>query len=179
MFLILLLQGHNLRSANVLEHQRPQDLGLLNEAISLIETTSDANEDRLGISMIQTLKSLVEIEGRSAMGHRYAVWVEDHSAHHDTRGNLDGMSLPIPYFGSIRIAQQDSPFTQSLPTLDYDSSYTRDLNASGAGNCNETDQPFYCLNDENDVAFLSSWLNEGALTEQTEAEMDLLSMPDR
>ena len=101
MFPLVHLVGHSLGRANVLEHQRLHDLGIIKEVISIIEETSFANQGTLSTSMVQVLKRLLEIELRSVNGRSYFIWLEDAPVGKDcyeAREDDDGLSLPMPLF---------------------------------------------------------------------------------
>ncbi|KAF3931634.1 hypothetical protein ABW20_dc0104246 [Dactylellina cionopaga] len=127
MFLLVHLNGHSLGSANFFEHQRPHDLGIVNRVINLIDETSSANKDEVSASIAQGLKRLVGIEGKAADGHIYLMWVEEAGKENlKIREGEDGLWLPLPYFGSIRIARQkpnnssislDTPLDPVEPSL--------------------------------------------------------------
>jgi hypothetical protein len=80
------IDGHLLGQINVLEHQRPRDLGIISEVLDLVQEISTAS------SMVQNLKELVEIESEVADGANYA-WTDESGV---------GLELKIPYFGTIR-----------------------------------------------------------------------------
>ena len=118
MFLLVHIRGHRLGRANMFDHQRPHDLGIINEVIRIIGEISRANKDALSTSMVQVLRRLVEIEAHSADGGRYFIWIEEvpvGKGNFEIRKDEDGLSLPIPYFGILRIALREPPSLQ-LPT---------------------------------------------------------------
>ncbi|OCL13269.1 hypothetical protein AOQ84DRAFT_436443 [Glonium stellatum] len=150
MFLLVHLNGHSLGRANVLEHQRLHDLGIINEVISIIKETSFANKDALGTSMVQVLKKLLEIEAHSADGRSCFIWMEESPVgkdNYEIREDDDGLSLPIPYFGSIRIASQEPRKLQSPADLGLNSIYTAEL-ASGISTATGYSDTRYTIGDQ-------------------------------
>lgn len=79
------IDGHRCEKLNFLEHQRPQDLNIINDFLDLIENLSVAN------SATQNVKKLLKIESEVANGANYA-WTD--------AGGVD-LEFKIPYFGTM------------------------------------------------------------------------------
>lgn len=80
------IDGHQLCQMNVLEHQRPHDLGIIGDVLRLIEEISIQSE------MVQKVHKLIEIEFEAANGVIYT-WAEEGDP---------GTEVQIPYFGIMR-----------------------------------------------------------------------------
>ncbi|KFZ03824.1 hypothetical protein V502_10634 [Pseudogymnoascus sp. VKM F-4520 (FW-2644)] len=81
------IDGHRLGQANALEHQRPQDLTIVNNVLSLFEEMP-----------VQILKKLVRIEAQAADGANY-MWMKKRGV---------GLELTMPYFGTVRCVLMSS-----------------------------------------------------------------------
>ena len=107
--LIAHIDGHRLDNANVLEHQRSHDLGLVERAIELMEHLSTADNDKGRRSYAESLRQLVQMEADAADGSVFQAWNEPDAVGHLAEGSLDGQNtimLSVPYFGGIYIAQE-------------------------------------------------------------------------
>lgn len=107
--LLIHIDGHRLGRENVIERQRPRDLGLVSDVINSIKETSRWNQDRLSRHSIQTLERLVEIEANTADGVVWYMWMEAGSMEEQNDQNSkreQGIRLQIPYFGFLCIANQ-------------------------------------------------------------------------
>ncbi|KAJ5832111.1 hypothetical protein N7474_000422 [Penicillium riverlandense] len=104
--LVAHLDGHHLGRTNVLEHQRPHDLGIISRVIDLMEEVLAPNKDAQGTSRVHILKRLTDIEEDAMNGSDYYAWNEENATRDDGEAQEDGktLKLPIPYFGSIHIA---------------------------------------------------------------------------
>jgi hypothetical protein len=103
------INGHRLGRGNVLDHQRPQDLKLLNDTIICIESASPLSKVSLTSISLQTLKRLMAIETECAAGASYEVWVEDDGVDKGTSELMtskEGLKIKLPYLGTLRIASQ-------------------------------------------------------------------------
>lgn len=80
------IDGHRLGQANALEHQRPQDLTIVNNVLNLFEEMPVPNLE------VEILKKLVRIEAQAADGANY-MWMKKSGI---------GLGLTIPYFGTVR-----------------------------------------------------------------------------
>jgi hypothetical protein len=110
--LLLHIAGHQLGSqVNALEHQRPQDLCLIEQNIEALEAIfASANADS-GYGNVGTLKSLMEIEAEATFGMQYSTWMEncDPATASDKPRVADPvLKIPIPYHGQICIAKNDA-----------------------------------------------------------------------
>ncbi|KAJ5975788.1 hypothetical protein N7481_009495 [Penicillium waksmanii] len=111
------LDGHRHGSANVLDHQRNRDLGLISESIDMMEKVSMANNDPRGLVLIQILRNLMALEDAAAEGSTYHAWCDERiEASDDSQESLteDSLSLSIPYFGKIHISCRRSSLPQEL-----------------------------------------------------------------
>ncbi|RAL02545.1 uncharacterized protein BO80DRAFT_453784 [Aspergillus ibericus CBS 121593] len=100
------IMGHRLGSANILEHQRPQDLATIQKVIRTLDelcSTDDPNRES-AIETRRQLSMLLTIEADAANGVNYTAYIEDGV---DT-GTMcitpsPSLRLPVPYFGAICI----------------------------------------------------------------------------
>lgn len=103
------IDGHRLRHANVLEHQRAGDLGMINNVIEILEVFADRRSDYMDLSCVRVLNVLLQIETEAAEGVEYDVWSEAPAA-----GEIDcvmekkenGIELMVPTVGTIHITRQ-------------------------------------------------------------------------
>ncbi|KAJ5127033.1 hypothetical protein N7448_007812 [Penicillium atrosanguineum] len=111
------LDGHRLGNANVLEHQRPHDLGIIQKVTDLIEDISASDKHPLDVSRAQILRRFIEVEADAADGSSYCAWKNDGN---DSDGS-DGLKLSIPYFGILHITRQQrqKSLGMEIPDLDY------------------------------------------------------------
>jgi hypothetical protein len=96
--------GHRLGDANVLEHQRPHDLGIIEKVTNLIEEISASDKHPSDISRVQILRRFLDVEADAADGSAYSTWKNN-----ETGGNVldgDGLQLSIPFFGTLHITRQ-------------------------------------------------------------------------
>jgi hypothetical protein len=101
--------GHRRGSANVLEHQRPHDLGVLENVITCMAKVSAKNRDSQGSARCQSLGKFVKIEADAADGSDFLVWGADRVGNHKENEALDSKSdleISIPYLGTIYITRQ-------------------------------------------------------------------------
>jgi hypothetical protein len=105
------LSGHRRGSANVLEHQRPHDLGVLENVIDCMEKISSMNRDAQGSARAQSLRQFMKIEAEAADGSQFLVCgadgVDNNKQNKDVGRNCD-FEIPMPYFGTIRLIRQIS-----------------------------------------------------------------------
>ena len=110
--LLLHIEGHQLGScANALEHQRPQDLCMIEDNLGTLGEIFSSAMTSSGYGDIHDLERLLEIESEAAHGGQYSTWMEDRD--HTTEADQDGsmrlaLKIPIPYFGHICVAHQTS-----------------------------------------------------------------------
>ncbi|OBT64992.1 hypothetical protein VE03_05658 [Pseudogymnoascus sp. 23342-1-I1] len=106
------IDGHRLGQANALEHQRPQDLIIVNNVLNLFEGMS------VPISEVEVLKKLVRIEAQAADGANY-MWMKNKGI---------GLELTVPYFGTVRcvlmssqehVLWHEASLLPSLDTADF------------------------------------------------------------
>lgn len=96
------LNGHRLGNANVLEHQRPHDLGIIEQVIDLLEDISALDKHSLDLSRADILRRFIEVEADAADGSSYRTWKSDGTDGDET----DSLRLSIPYFGILHITRQ-------------------------------------------------------------------------
>jgi hypothetical protein len=100
------LDEHCLNGESSLEHQRPQDLQLVDFAIEALEDLAKKRRDLMDDSSIQLLRKLMEIEEDSANGTEYTIWKED-----PVIGEIEcsikevncGFELMVPTLGKVQI----------------------------------------------------------------------------
>lgn len=108
------LDGHRYGSANVLDHQRLHDIGLLGESISLMEKISTINNDLNSSLLIRIMRRLMIIENDTAEGSSYYACNDGNVEASDQNSEIitdDSLSLSIPYFGRISISRQRPQFS--------------------------------------------------------------------
>lgn len=106
------LNGHSLGSSNVLEHQRPHDLGILEDVICCMDKVSSLNRDLQGCARARVLKQLAKIEANAADGCDYEI----HSAGSLAQTNgakpvgiKSDLEVSLPYLGSIHVTRRITP----------------------------------------------------------------------
>lgn len=102
MLLLTHVDSHSLSRANVLEHQRPHGLGIIRDAIRVMEQTCRPDEDSLGTSYPKILKRLVQIEAEAAEGACCVISTAHDAGEGEPRTESvkdDGLTIRIPYFG--------------------------------------------------------------------------------
>lgn len=111
------LDGHRLETANVLEHQRPHDLGIIEKVTDLTEVVSASDKHPLDVSRAQILRRFIEMEADAADGSSYCARKSD--TNDNDRHN--GLKLSIPYFGILHITrrQEQSFFGMEVPHPNY------------------------------------------------------------
>ncbi|KAJ5161550.1 hypothetical protein N7492_006942 [Penicillium capsulatum] len=102
------LSSHRLGEFNVLEHQRPHDLGTLEQAIGLMEHLSTLQREPQGVSHVKILRRPMQIESDAADGTLPHAWTDDTNIEDPDRiWDEQGIFvLSIPYFGAIHISRQ-------------------------------------------------------------------------
>ena len=104
------IDGHGLGEGNVLEHQHPPDLGLVNDAMSIMELVVQRSDDEYSRSCLGILRMLVEIENvASSSASPFRVWSEPDAPYEANCYAIsmdDGLDLSIPYFGRVYIRPQ-------------------------------------------------------------------------
>ncbi|GLB07406.1 hypothetical protein AtubIFM57258_002742 [Aspergillus tubingensis] len=109
--------GHRSGSENVLEHQRPQDLAMIQQAIDTLAEvcTSDGPNRDSAIKTRSWLSRLLNIEAGAADGINYIACLErDNVGPDDALSHTpdQGLRFPIPYFGVICIIPEPVPDLQ-------------------------------------------------------------------
>lgn len=109
--LLIHIDGHRLKAENVLEHQRPRDLAVIDDVIHVMEEISSVNKDNLTQSYVKILSSLIRMEEYAADGAEYLTWLDPETTENDnTQATIkDQMNFPLPYFGRFHISREMSP----------------------------------------------------------------------
>ncbi|KAJ6120683.1 hypothetical protein N7523_004963 [Penicillium sp. IBT 18751x] len=108
------LDGHCLGNANVLEHQRSHDLGMIETVANLIEDLRASNEHSFDVSQAQVLKRFINIEADAADGSSY----HTRKGEGNDSGRSDGLELSIPYIGVLHITRQQEQSSVGMETTD-------------------------------------------------------------
>lgn len=106
------LEGHQVSSMNVLEHQRCHDLGMIERVIEFIKLVSALNQNSLAAAQSQTLSKLLEIEAHAADGLPYLIRVERGMSTGDVRdvgATLHDFQVSVLYCGIVHISHQVPP----------------------------------------------------------------------
>jgi hypothetical protein len=106
--LLLHIEGHQLgASTNVLEHQRPQDLCLIEDNVGTLREIFGSAMTSSGYGEIRDLEKLIEVEAEAAHGVHYSSWMADRNleCESDRDRNLV-LKIPIPYFGHVCVARK-------------------------------------------------------------------------
>ncbi|KAJ5677006.1 uncharacterized protein N7477_002639 [Penicillium maclennaniae] len=111
------LDGHCLGNANVLEHQRPHNLGMIETVANLIEDLRASDEQCFDVSQAQVLRRFIKIEADAADGSS----CHTRKGEGNDSGRTDGLELSIPYFGILHITRQQKQrsFGMEIPDPDY------------------------------------------------------------
>ena len=107
--LLMHIGGHQIdHAANVFEHQRSQDLYLVESSIAMIEDIFKSTGADTGYGDVGALHKLLKFEAEAAYGTPYSTWM-DRSSSTDATYRLDDLNLalkiPIPYHGCICISR--------------------------------------------------------------------------
>ena len=108
------LAGHRLDCANVLEHQRPQDLAAIQEAVSFIEELFCSINDDSASSNACVLNGLLKAEADAGEGIEYIV-LHENSPKPDafeTCKDEYKVELSMPYIGTLKVIRQDQRCTE-------------------------------------------------------------------
>ncbi|WAO84794.1 Fungal-trans domain-containing protein [Fusarium falciforme] len=99
------LDGHRLGRANVLMHQRLEDLGLVQMAIKSIEGLVALSPRSQGEIEARVLKGLLDIEARAADGVLHTIHIDEWGSGGECYVFEEGETLDFraPYFGRVRI----------------------------------------------------------------------------
>lgn len=101
--------GHRLGNANVLEHQRSHDLGIIEKVIELMEELSSSDGEDPGACCTQILRRLIEMEADAADGSFYRISSGQSNCENVGRQDIAGsyeLQLSIPYFDKLHFARQ-------------------------------------------------------------------------
>ncbi|KAJ5977797.1 hypothetical protein N7501_001139 [Penicillium viridicatum] len=110
--LLIHMDGHRLKTENVLEHQRPRDLAVIDDVIHVMEEISRVHKDSLTQSYVKILSTLVRMEEYAGHGAEYLTWLEPETPEdNDTQATIEDQraSFPLPYFGRFHISREMSP----------------------------------------------------------------------
>ena len=106
--LVLHIEGHQPGShACALEHQRPQDLCLIEDNLGTVREIFRSAVTSSGYGDMRDLEKLIEVEAEAAHGVQYSTWMVDLNL--ECESDLDRnlvLKIPIPYFGHICVAQK-------------------------------------------------------------------------
>lgn len=113
------IDGHRFGRMNVLEHLRPQDLGMIKDVLEVMDDAVGPSEMALNV------KQLVAIESEVAKGKGYD-WV---------KGGEVGLQFELPFFGTLRAVprglQKSRSETEQDHTLGRDNNLSVDLAVFG------------------------------------------------
>lgn len=110
--LLIHIDGHRLKSENVLEHQRPRDLAVIDDVIHVMEEISGVHKDSLTQSYVKILSTLVRMEEYAADGAEYLTWLNPETPeNNNTQSTIEDqkMNFPLPYFGRFHVSREMSP----------------------------------------------------------------------
>lgn len=117
--LLIHIDGHRLKTENVLEHQRFRDLAVIDDVIHVMEEISAVHKDSLTQSYVKILSTLVRMEEYAADGAEYLTWLDPETPeNNDTQATIEDqrMNFPLPYFGRFNLSREMSP----TPNYDYE-----------------------------------------------------------
>ncbi|KAJ5391691.1 hypothetical protein N7509_007181 [Penicillium cosmopolitanum] len=166
------LDGHTQGSANVLDHQRNRDLGLISESINMMEKVSTANNDPRGLVLIRILRNFMALEDAAAEGSTYHTWCDESiQASDDSQESLteDSISLSIPYFGKIHISCRRPSLSQELDIHSVGLGATMHRSHSGLGHAKNATQPSTrdpTTEDEEARSWFETWIQATPDTEE-------------
>ena len=108
------IDGHSLDRANVLEHQRPHDVGIIEKMIRSSKELSGVYHHASSMYYARILTELAEIEANAANGAIYAMCLEDddiREGDRESRSEESSLAFSIPYFGTfcIVLRQRETP----------------------------------------------------------------------
>jgi len=111
MLLILAhISGNSSGQANVLDHQRPQDLVMIGSVITMLDRFSCSYDDKIGSTSVEILKNLLKIEAQSATELvSYAVCMEEGApriSNDQSTRNEGSFAFNMPYFGTLRLVRK-------------------------------------------------------------------------
>lgn len=119
------LDSHRLGRENILDHQRPGDLLIVERAIKSLESVADKYDDALCYSAARALKKLGAIEATAADGVGYRALSEPSEIMHMecmVREEENHVKMSFPYVGTIHILRQDPQ--EAVPTISVGSHTT-------------------------------------------------------
>jgi hypothetical protein len=167
------LDGHSLGNANVLEHQRPHDLGIIEQVIDLLEDISTFDAHSLDLPRAEILRNFIEVEADAADGSSYRTWKSDGADGDET----DSLRLSIPYFGNLHIKrQQEQQFLGNLipdlPCVGASAITPEELvpeeRASDPSTLDDLTPAIQGFpSQEDDMSWLESWIHRDGDYEQT------------
>ncbi|KAJ9328184.1 transcriptional regulator family: Fungal Specific TF [Paecilomyces variotii] len=131
------LDGHRLGQANVFEHQRSQDLGVIQNVIHFMDKLSPAADFQIKGCSIQVLKRLVDIEADAADGVSYIARGGQDAILQDDHTDNDDFQLSFPYFGTISLVRKEqfssSDFSREADSVHMADTSRRPTNAYSIG----------------------------------------------
>jgi hypothetical protein len=188
MLLLIYIDAHRYENANVLDHQRPGDISICSEAVKMLENTSLTNKDKMSSSMARVLKKLQKIEADAAEGHHHLLWIEEISVQND-RAEIEedesALSLPIPYFGVMRVSCQATESvaisTDLFESFDIGENVPPDVSSSDTLSSNLTDNMSLStsfdqalpIDSQNYMEYMNSWLGQEKWTDELSAGIEI------
>lgn len=105
------IDGYRLGRDNFLEHQRPHDLEMVDDAVKTLEVAIEEIDDALRKSNVLVLRKLRDIEADAASGTTYNVWSEPEATSDQINGYTEEdehtVKFSLPYFGTVWIVRQE------------------------------------------------------------------------
>ncbi|KAJ9294871.1 transcriptional regulator family: Fungal Specific TF [Paecilomyces variotii] len=171
------LDGHRLGQANVFEHQRSQDLGVIQNVIHFMGKLSSVADFQIEGHSIQVLERLVDIEAAAADGVSYiarggqdAILQDDHTDYYD-------FQLSFPYFGTISLVRKEQfgsshfsreadsvPLADAFPRLTnaYNTDFNRNMDSNALATAPGADPEFFISSfhsEQPSLAYMTDDLN--------------------
>ncbi|KFY96201.1 hypothetical protein V500_02549 [Pseudogymnoascus sp. VKM F-4518 (FW-2643)] len=99
------LYGHRQEEKdNLLAHQRLGDRATMEQALEIMEVSSNQNEDMLAARCARLLQQLLHIEADAAQGHNYSAQkVQSSESGHEDERNV--LFITLPYFGTVKFTR--------------------------------------------------------------------------
>ncbi|RSM19442.1 hypothetical protein CDV31_001602 [Fusarium ambrosium] len=162
----------------LLKHQRLGDRALVEKTIETLDELNRLNGDELTRETAKLARQLMVLEADSAKtGEAYKFGVVDEAQDNNDNGQVErSFYLKVPYFGTVKMAPQDSFISPSLEaapsTTQTDSSHTTSSAiSSGLTSYTSSEEP---------IQLPQHVLigDESSLVQQTELDMFDIPMPD-
>lgn len=124
------LTGHGSGNANILEHQRPQDLCIIGESVQLLDQLAKFTGNLHCDSHSRMLKQFMKIEEDAANGSVYKISSEQKISDNEIETDGKSVQFRIPYFGILSVAPSElAGFSGSLDGAHYASSRSTPQNS--------------------------------------------------